>query len=103
MTDHRARGLSVIRSRTGAPAETAAEAAARRAREYDAIMNPSAEQIAEAAAAIVHAAAVARGEVEAGYFHPAPPQPERRKLTPAEATVLAAQITAAAKKARGET
>jgi hypothetical protein len=83
--------LAVMRSRTP-PIETPAEAAARRRTEYDALVNPSAEQIAEAAAWIVLAGRKAKGEVE---FFDAPPQPVRRMMT-------APEIVAAAKKARGE-
>jgi hypothetical protein len=63
MIDHRARGLSVIRRRAGSPAETPAEAAARRAREYAAIMNPSDEAISEAAREFMAADRKAKGLV----------------------------------------
>ena len=101
MTDHRARAFEVIRSRTGQPAETAAEATARRAREYNALVNPSAEQIADAAAAIIRAGDIAAGRAEPAFFD-APPQPDRRTLSAAEQRDLAKQITMAARRARGE-
>jgi hypothetical protein len=90
--------LALIRSRTP-PSESPTEAAARRRAEYDAIMNPSPEAIAEAAAAIVLAGQKARGEVE---FFDAPPQPNpSRQLTADEQAETARKIVEAAAKARG--
>jgi hypothetical protein len=97
--DYRARGLAVLRSRGAAPAESIEAATERRRTEYEAIMNPGAEAIAEAAQAIITAAAKARGEIE---NTTAPPQPVRRPPTADESTALAAQIIAAGRKARGE-
>jgi len=101
MPDHRTRAFEVLRSRTSQPAETAAEATARRAREYDRLVNPSAAEIADAAQAIVRAGQIARGEVEPAFYE-GPPQPERRTLLAAEQRDLAQQISLAARKARSE-
>jgi hypothetical protein len=121
MTNFRERAFKVIRSRSGAPVETAAEAAARRRAEFAELTGRAvrplseteARRMVEAIAAVgppamparatPSAAAtaseiVAAGEVRRGERHnsKAPPQPQREKMT-------SSGIISATAKARGET